>query len=75
MTDIELERLRREFIVCHAAAYPAPFRPTPNTLEQAQRFAEEHRQADGSPAVVKSRLVSDWSVSSSLGTQGKEPTG
>jgi hypothetical protein len=58
--------VREEFIVCHAAGYPDPHRPHPNTLGEALAFAAEHRISGvtGAPVdpqpVVKRRLVSDW---------------
>ena len=60
--------LREEFVVCHAAGYPDPHRPWPNTLEHAQQFADEHRLSGitGEPVepapTVKRRVVSDWEV-------------
>lgn len=54
------EELREEFVVCHAAGYPDPHRPHPNTREYAHRFAGEHRRLPEFPAVVKRRLVSEW---------------
>lgn len=55
-----------EYIVCHAAGYPGPYAPWPNTLEHAQRFADEHsmNMATGKPVspVIKKRMVSDWEV-------------
>lgn len=51
------ETLRREYIVCFAPGYPDPHMPWPNTREHAERFAAERY-----PAVVKTRLVSDWQV-------------
>jgi hypothetical protein len=50
--------VREEFIVCHAAGYPDPHRPHPNTLGEALAFAAEHRISGAT--VVKRRLVSDW---------------
>lgn len=56
--------LEQEFIVCGAAGYPDPFSPTPNTLENAIRFADKHsfNKVTGSPIrpIIKRRLVSDW---------------
>lgn len=54
------ETLYREYIVCQAAGYPDPFSPWPMTLENAQRFAEEHRKLPTFPAIIKTRLVSEW---------------
>lgn len=54
-----------EFIVCGAAGYPDPFRPHPNTLEEARRFARDHSvNATGERLrpVVRRRLVSEWAV-------------
>lgn len=56
--------LREEFIVCHAAGYPDPFSPHPNTLENARRFADEHSGPRPSGTtyapVIKRRLASPW---------------
>lgn len=54
------ERLYREYIVCQAAGYPDPHKPHPMTLENAQRFAAEHRKPPTFPAIIRTRLVSEW---------------
>jgi hypothetical protein len=54
------EQLRREFIVCQAAGYPDPYSPWPNTRENSERFAAEHRRSPKYPATVMTRLVSEW---------------
>jgi hypothetical protein len=62
--QLEEAPLREEFIVCFAAGYPDPFSPTPNTLEEASRFAAEHSfdHVAGEPVqpVIKRRLSSAW---------------
>lgn len=61
-----VESVREEFVVCHAAGYPDPYKPTPNTLEEARRFRDKHRwnHSIGRPMdpqpVVKRRLISPW---------------
>lgn len=54
------ESLWEEFIVCHAAGYPDPYKPTPNTLEEARRFAREHTTERFPSPVIRRRVVSDW---------------
>lgn len=49
-----------EFLVTRAVGYPAPFRPHPNTIENARRFASEHRREPEYPATVMKRSVSAW---------------
>jgi hypothetical protein len=58
--------LREEFFVIHAAGYPSGHSPWPNTLEEARRFADEHRisgvtgqPVDPQPR-IRRRLASDW---------------
>lgn len=46
-----------EYMVCHAVGYPDPFLPWPNTRENAQRFAAEHK---GARTVVKHRIATQW---------------
>lgn len=66
MSQSDSPALREEFIVCYAPGYPDPFRPHPNTLEEARRFAAEHtfNHATNTKAepVIKTRLVSDWEI-------------
>lgn len=56
--------LREEFIVCRAAGYPDPYRPHPNTREEALRFANEHSvnasTGERVEPIVRRRVVSDW---------------
>jgi hypothetical protein len=54
-----LDGFTRVYVVIQAAGYPDPYRPWPNTLENAQRFAREHRR-DGYPSLVRTRLASQW---------------
>lgn len=54
------DELRREYIVCRAAGYPDPHSPFPNTRENAERFARDHRRLPNFPAIIKTRLVSEW---------------
>lgn len=49
-----------EFIVIRGVGYPDPFRPHPNTLDNARRFAAEHRREPEFPARVMKRRVSSW---------------
>lgn len=62
----EGDELVEEFIVTGAAGYPDAFRPTPNTLEEARRFAADHdtNASTGekvAPAVY-ARSRSEWSL-------------
>lgn len=50
----------REYIVCYAAGYPDPVRPHPNTRENVERFALNHRRLPDYPAIIKTRLITDW---------------
>ena len=59
-----IDGLREEFIVCGSAGYPDPYAPTPNTLQEAIRFASEHSynavtKEPVSP-VIRRRVYSDW---------------
>lgn len=68
--------LIEEFIVIHAAGYPDPVRPHPNTRESAHRFASEGRRLPEFPATVRCRMVSPWVDDlPASSTAEPEPTG